>query len=221
MKKTLALLFLSILPAPLAVAVEIGDTYEKVIQEKGAPAGKMEAGGTQILRYTEQTIKLKDGKVVSITAASRAGDSHAAPVARPAESKPAKARAPAAKAVTASWTTDYAAALEEAKAQNRRVLLFFTGSDWCGWCKRLVREILDTPEFVRYAGENLVLVELDFPRGKPQAPELKTQNERLARRHQIRGFPTVMVLDSAGKPVGRLGYQEGGPKPFVQRLGEL
>lgn len=218
MKTSLALIVLLIAAVPLLVAVEVGDTYEKVVREKGAPTGTMNAGGTQILRYADQTIKLKEGKVVSISVTPPAAERPPTPTARPKTPRPAPARVVAPAVV---WTSDYAAALEEAKAQNRHVFLFFTGSDWCGWCKRLVREILATPEFADYAGQNLVLVELDFPRSKPLEPEVKAQNERLAQRHQVRGFPTAVVLDSAGRPVGRLGYQEGGPKPFIQKLSEL
>jgi thioredoxin-related protein len=126
---------------------------------------------------------------------------------------------PAAEA--SGWTTDYKAALEQAKAEDRRVFLFFTGSDWCGWCKRLNREILSTPEFQKFAGEKLVLVELDFPKSKPQAGAVKAQNAKLARQFRIEGYPTVIVLDSTGKKVGELGYQEGGPAPFIEAIGKM
>ena len=120
-----------------------------------------------------------------------------------------------------TWTTDYKAALAQAKAQNRHVFLFFTGSDWCSWCKRLNREILSTDEFKEYAGKKLILVELDFPRGKPQSNEVKEQNAKLADRFKIEGYPTVIVLNSSGKKVGELGYQEGGPSPFVEALDKM
>ena len=120
-----------------------------------------------------------------------------------------------------TWTTDYKAALAQAKAQNRHVFLFFTGSDWCSWCKRLNREILSTDEFKEYAGKKLILVELDFPRGKPQSNEVKEQNAKLADRFKIEGYPTVIVLNSSGKKVGELGYQEGGPSPFVEALSKM
>src|SRR5439155_23608625 len=71
------------------------------------------------------------------------------------------------------WLTDYKKAQQEAKASNKILLLDFTGSDWCGWCKKFDREVLLQPEFKDFARDNLVIVELDFPRGKPQAPELK------------------------------------------------
>lgn len=86
---------------------------------------------------------------------------------------------------------------------------------------KLHHEILSTPQFAEYAREKLVLVELDFPRSKPQSPELQAQNASLAREFGIRGYPTVVVLDTDGRPVGRLGYQRGGPQPFLAKLSEL
>ncbi|MEO6004625.1 MAG: thioredoxin family protein [Opitutus sp.] len=124
-------------------------------------------------------------------------------------------------AETTKWTTDYEAALTKAKAENRHVFLFFTGSDWCSWCKRLNGEILSTPEFKSFASEKLILVEVDFPKSKPQSPAVKRQNASLAETHKIEGYPTVIVLDSSGKKVGELGYQEGGPGPFVEALKKM
>ncbi len=121
----------------------------------------------------------------------------------------------------ASWRTDYAQALETAKAEKKMVLLDFTGSNWCGWCKKLDREVFSTPEFKEYAQKNLVLVKLDFPRGIEQPAAEKAQNERLAKQFNIEGFPTIIVLNSEGKPVGELGYMEGGPGVFVGKLKTL
>ncbi len=119
------------------------------------------------------------------------------------------------------WMTDYNAALAKAKAENKNVFVFFTGSDWCGYCIKLQKEILTTAEFSAYAREKLVLVELDFPRRKQQPEAVKAQNRKLAQSMGIEGYPTVVVLNSAGKPVGKLGYQEGGPGPFIASLKKL
>lgn len=116
------------------------------------------------------------------------------------------------------WQTDYAAALKQAKAENRRVFLFFTGSDWCVWCKRLNKEILSTPEFARYSKEKLILVELDFPKKRKLPAMVKNQNAKLADKYKIEGYPTVIVLDSSGTKLGEMGYQEGGPGPFLASL---
>ena len=119
------------------------------------------------------------------------------------------------------WIENQAKGLQDAKAGNKLVLMDFTGSDWCGWCKKLDREVFSTPEFQEYARKNLVLVELDFPQRKPIALETRKQNEALARQYQVQGFPTIIVLNGEGKKVGELGYMEGGPEAFIAALNKL
>jgi protein disulfide-isomerase len=97
----------------------------------------------------------------------------------------------------------------------------FTGSDWCGWCIMLDKEVFSRPEFKEYASKNLVLLELDFPRKKQMPPETAAQNEKLLMKYGIQGFPTVVVFDSSGKPLGALGYQAGGPQAFIAVLEKL
>lgn len=117
-----------------------------------------------------------------------------------------------------SWLTDYKQAQQQAKTSNRLVLLDFTGSDWCGWCIRLRREVFSQPEFQEYAKKNLVLVEVDFPRAKEQAQDVRVQNQNLAQQYNIEGFPTIIVLNGEGKKVGELGYMQGGPAAFISEL---
>ena len=74
------------------------------------------------------------------------------------------------------WLNDYKKAQEQAKAGNKILLLNFTGSDWCGWCIKFDKEVLSQPQFKEFAHNNLVLVELDFPRAKAQSTELRKQN---------------------------------------------
>jgi len=119
------------------------------------------------------------------------------------------------------WDDDYAKAVAQAKTEKKMVLLDFTGSDWCGWCIKLDKEVFSKPEFKSYAKDNLVLVEVDFPQGKRQTKKLKEQNEKLKQEHGIKGYPTIIVLNSEGKKVGQLGYMEGGPKAFNAKLDEL
>jgi thioredoxin-related protein len=120
-----------------------------------------------------------------------------------------------------TWLTDYKKAQDEARANNKLVLLDFTGSDWCGWCIRLDKEVFSKPEFKDYAGKNLVLVEVDFPRRRPLSLETRKQNEELAGRYGIQGFPTIIVLNGDGKKVGELGYMPGGPDAFIAELEKL
>ncbi len=120
------------------------------------------------------------------------------------------------------WLNDYKKAQQEARASNKFLLLDFTGSDWCGWCKKFDKEILSQSEFQDYARENLVLVELDFPRAKPQSPELRKQNQELADQYQVQGFPTIVVLNGDGQKLWQYdGYFPDGPAAFIAQLEKL
>ncbi len=129
--------------------------------------------------------------------------------------------APALRAAEGDWQTDPEKALSDAKGTKKLVLMDFTGSDWCGWCIKLNKEVFSQPEFQQYAKDNLVLVELDFPRSKPQTAEDKSRNEALARKFRVQGFPTIVVLNSEGKQVGQLGYMPGGPATFIDALKKI
>lgn len=121
-----------------------------------------------------------------------------------------------------SWLSDYKKAQQEAKASNKILLLNFTGSDWCGWCKKFDKEVLSQPQFQDYARDNLVMVELDFPRAKEQTPELKKQNRDLAQQYEIEGFPTIVVLSADGQKLWRYdGYFPGGAAAFIAELQKL
>jgi len=110
------------------------------------------------------------------------------------------------------WLTDFDAAKAKAKSDHKLVLLDFTGSDWCGYCK-LMQE---------YAAKNLILVELDFPRAKPQSDAVRKQNMKLASEYEIEGFPTLIVLNPEGKRVANFfGYIEGGPDAIITALEKL
>ena len=148
---------------------------------------------------------------------------HLQAINRPSPQPPAdEAAAPPSSAEPASelsWGTDLPAALNEAKSENKMVLLDFTGSDWCGWCIKFDKDVLSTNKFAGYAKSRLVLVRLDFPRHKEQAAALKQANEQLSQRFGVDGFPTFVLLNSAGKELWRqVGYAEGGPDAFIAEL---
>ena len=122
-------------------------------------------------------------------------------------------------AAESAWLTDLPKAQAQARAENKIVLMDFTGSDWCGWCIKFKKEVLDTAEFQDYAAKNAVLVELDFPNKKVQSDDLKKANAALKDQYKIEGFPTLIVLDKNGKEIGRqVGYLAGGPKKFIAKL---
>ena len=113
---------------------------------------------------------------------------------------------------------DFEKAKVQAKAENKKILLDFTGSDWCGWCKKLDAEVFSQPAWKEYAAKHLVLVELDFPRGFQLSPETKAQNEKLAQKFKVQGYPTIVITSSSGNRKGELGYTPGGPAAFIKAL---
>ena len=127
------------------------------------------------------------------------------------------------------WHTDINKAIKLSEESKKPMLLFFTGSDWCGWCIRLQKEVLKTPEFSVWAKENVVLVELDFPRRTAQTPELKQQNASLARSLKVQGYPTVWFVSVGkgedGKPLlhamGKTGYVAGGPSAWLESANSI
>jgi len=119
------------------------------------------------------------------------------------------------------WLTNFKQAQEDAKASKKLLLVDFTGSDWCGWCIKLDREVFSKPEFQEYASKNLVLLEVDFPRGKELSGTQKVHNYELAERYEIQGYPTIIILDGDGKKLGELGYTPGGPGAFIAELDKL
>lgn len=118
----------------------------------------------------------------------------------------------------AKWLTDFATARRMAQAEGKLMLLDFTGSDWCGWCMKLDREIFATPEFQDYAAKKLVLVKVDFPRRRDLPLAQREQNEHLAEHFDVQGFPTLVVLDAKGQFLDAIGYKRGGPEPLLAGL---
>ena len=120
------------------------------------------------------------------------------------------------------WVTDLPAAQTQAKKDKKIVLINFTGSDWCGWCKKLQAEVFTTKEFGAFAKDKLVLVEIDFPNQKKQSADLKKANEALQAQYKASGFPTIVALNGEGKEVWRkVGYMAGGPKAWIAELEKL
>ena len=120
-------------------------------------------------------------------------------------------------AFAGGWGDNYQQALSTAAKENKKVLLDFTGSDWCGWCIKLKKETFDQPQFKDFADKNLVLVEVDFPQGKSLSPEIKKQNDSLQEQFHVKGFPTIVLLNAQGKILKQnSGYLPGGPKAMIE-----
>jgi protein disulfide-isomerase len=116
------------------------------------------------------------------------------------------------------WRTDLAQAAADARQNQRLLLLDFSGSDWCGWCKKLDAEVFSQSAFQEYAASNLVAVLVDFPRRTQLDEKLQAQNERLLQHFRVEGFPTILLFNPEGELVGQLGYQPGGPDVFIQAI---
>jgi thioredoxin-related protein len=127
--------------------------------------------------------------------------------------------APSLRAAELTWQTDFAKASQQAAQEHKYILLDFTGSDWCPWCIKMDKEVFNQSQFSDFALKSLVLVKLDFPRKTAQSPAEKSQNEDLAKKFQIEGFPTYVLLDPSGKEVRRqVGYLQGGAIAFLDWL---
>jgi thioredoxin-related protein len=128
-----------------------------------------------------------------------------------------------------TWHTDMSKASEISMKENKPMFLFFTGSDWCGWCIRLQKEVFKTPEFIKWAKENVVLVELDFPRKNNQTDAVKVQNAQLQQQLQVRGYPTVWFVTATKtadakvnlNALGSSGYVAGGPKVWLEGANQI
>ncbi len=117
------------------------------------------------------------------------------------------------------WLDDYDAALKKAEAENKHIVIDFSGSDWCGWCKRLEKEVFNTDEFRKGAKDKYVLLMVDSPNDTSLLTKrAQEQNPKLVDKFGVEGFPTVVVLNPKGEEVARMGYEKGGPKKYLEKL---
>lgn len=117
------------------------------------------------------------------------------------------------------WIDDYDLALKRAAEEKKPIVANFSGSDWCGWCKKLDAQVFDTDAFRRGSTNRYVLLMVDSPHDKSLLSEnAREQNPKLVKKYRITGFPTVLVLDEKGEVLAKLGYQKGGPKKYLKSL---
>lgn len=114
----------------------------------------------------------------------------------------------ASSATLTVWHDSYESAKAASLQSGKPILADFTGSDWCTWCIKLKKDVFDTAEFKSWARDNVVLLELDYPKRKSQSADLKKQNAALAKKYGIKGYPTVLLLTPEGEKIGKLGYQD-------------
>jgi thioredoxin-related protein len=128
-----------------------------------------------------------------------------------------------------TWHTDMAKASELSMKEKKPLMLFFTGSDWCGWCIRLQKEVFKKEEFTKWAKQNVILVELDFPKRTAQEEALKQQNYQMQQIFQVKGYPTVWLVNpektAEGKinlsALGSTGYVAGGPEKWLEGVNSI
>jgi thioredoxin-related protein len=122
------------------------------------------------------------------------------------------------RAESGEWLTDFSAAKKKAKDENKPLLMLFTGSDWCPYCIQWEKEAFSKPEFKEYAKKNLVLLMVDFPEKKKLPKAQQKANDALLDKFKVEEYPTVIMLDSNGKKLGKFNYEEGGPKVLLGRI---
>ena len=128
----------------------------------------------------------------------------------------------AAIAGTPGWETNWEAAKATAKAENKFILINLTGTDWCGWCIKLEKEVFSQKAFKDFAAANVVMMEADFPKKKELSPELKVQNAALKKQYLLGGYPTVLLLNADGEKISEdLGELKGGTEAYIKKISEL
>lgn len=123
-----------------------------------------------------------------------------------------------------TWVTNIEEAKKQATEQNKHILLVFSGSDWCGPCIKLDKNIWQSEEFKKDAKKNWILVKADFPKKKANqlSPELTESNNQLAEKYNKDGnFPFVVVIDKAGKVMGMTAYKNIDAEQYIEELHDL
>ncbi len=119
------------------------------------------------------------------------------------------------------WTTNFEEAKTLAAKKNENIVLVFQGSDWCGPCIKLDREIWSTDIFKEFSKSHFVMLKADFPRRKSNQldSEQIRKNTLLAEKYNPAGyFPFVVVLNSDGKVLGETGYKKVTPTEYIAQL---
>jgi protein disulfide-isomerase len=113
------------------------------------------------------------------------------------------------------WFTDIKMATDQAIKEKKPIMLFFTGSDWCGWCHKLQADVLNKPAFVEWARQNVIAVELDFPRNKKMEPNLKAQNDYMGNLLGVSGYPTVWFVEASYTATNQINFARLGSQGYI------
>src|ERR1051326_1090377 len=189
----------------------IGSTRDEVIAQLGVPKSKLGANGREIFGYPGGRITLIDGQGASIDWKGEmpkqpASSPTAAPSATPTAAVAAPAPVPTVKraAPSEAWFTDFSAAQAEAEKSRRRLLVLFTGSDWCPACMEFEANVAHADDFLNVTRPAFVLVKLDFPRNASQPAALRARNEELRRKYGVGSYPSLYVMSADGAKSARV-----------------
>ncbi|SPN74036.1 Disulfide bond reductase DsbH precursor,Thioredoxin-related protein,Protein of unknown function, DUF255 [Chlamydia serpentis] len=112
----------------------------------------------------------------------------------------------------------YSGALQSSKHDGKPVCLFFTGSDWCMWCTKMQKEILQTSEFANFSNKYLHMVEVDFPQKNNQSEEHRHQNRELKVQYKVTGFPEMVFINAEEEVLARMGFEPGGANSYIKKV---
>lgn len=119
------------------------------------------------------------------------------------------------------WKSNLEEAKKEATEQNKKILLVFSGSDWCAPCIKLDKNVWQSEAFKKESQKCWILIKADFPKKKANllSPELTANNDKLAEKYNKEGnFPFVILLDKTGKVVGEKGYANISAEDYIQAI---
>ncbi|MBR6462074.1 thioredoxin family protein, partial [bacterium] len=119
------------------------------------------------------------------------------------------------------WTVNMDFAKKIAKEKDLNLLILFTGSDWCHWCKKLNEEVFSQDEFQQEVVKQFVPVKLDFPSAVKFPEEIRKSYEAEMKKYGVRGYPTVVLTDCEGNAFAVCGYQPGGAEGYLTMLNNL
>jgi len=116
------------------------------------------------------------------------------------------------------WLTDFELAKQQSEKKHLPILVNFTGSDWCPYCKKLENEVFSKPEFLNYVKENFVILKIDFPQNHKLAGKILKIHKKLAEKYKVKEFPAVVFLDKNGEFILKTGYRDGGVQSYISFL---
>ena len=123
--------------------------------------------------------------------------------------------------VSQDWFESFEESLIKSNQENKKIILVFQGSDWCGPCIKLTEEVWSSKYFIDYARKFFILLKADFPRKRKNylSDEQKEANKILAERFNPNGyFPLIVVIDSTGNVLGKMGYEKKTPEQYIKTL---